>query len=80
MNHEQFKQFWPELRVPLQAKWPAITEVDLSQIEGRLDVFADVIQKRFGELHREEVRTWANRRYAHWSGNYVGYQDPAPEV
>jgi hypothetical protein len=24
------------------------------------------------------VRTWADRRHAVWSGNYIGYKDPPP--
>jgi hypothetical protein len=43
-----------------------------------LATFGSVIQRRYGELQKEEVRTWANRRYCHWSGNYIGYKDPEP--
>jgi hypothetical protein len=24
---------------------------------------------------KQDVYIWANRRYAHWSGNYAGYKD-----
>ena len=78
MTQEQFQQFWLQLKAPLKAKWDKITESDLGEIEGNLARFGDVLQKRYGEGHRDEVRLWADRRHAYWSGNYVGYKDPKP--
>jgi uncharacterized protein YjbJ (UPF0337 family) len=78
MNQEQFGQFWNQLKAPLKAKWDKITEEDLTEIHGNMSQFGIVLQKRYGELQKEEVVTWANRRYAHWSGNYIGYKDAAP--
>jgi hypothetical protein len=78
MNQEQFGQFWEQLKVPLRAKWEQITDQDLLEIQGNLATFATILQKRYGESHTEEVSTWARRRYAHWSGNYVGYPDLKP--
>ena len=78
MNQEQFGQFWTQLKAPLKAKWEKITEEDLGEIQGDLARFGAVLQKRYGELHKEEVNTWANRRYSHWAGNYVGYKDAEP--
>jgi uncharacterized protein YjbJ (UPF0337 family) len=78
MNQEQFGQFWYQLKTPLKAKWDKITEEDLVEIQGDLTKFGSVLQKRYGEMQKEEVRTWANRRYSHWTGNYIGYKDPEP--
>jgi uncharacterized protein YjbJ (UPF0337 family) len=80
MNHEQFGQFWEQLKAPLKAKWDKITEEDLAEIRGGLDRFELVLQKRYGEHQKDEVSTWANRRYSHWTGNYVGYKDPEPAL
>lgn len=80
MNQEQFGQFWEQLKAPLKAKWDKITEEDLVEIRGGLDRFENVLQKRYGELQKDEVSTWANRRYSHWTGNYIGYKDPEPAV
>lgn len=80
MNQEQFGQFWEQLKAPLKAKWDKITEEDLVEIRGGLDRFELVLQKRYGESHKDEVSTWANRRYSHWTGNYVGYKDPEPAL
>ena len=79
MNQEQFGQFWTQLKTPLQAKWEKITDEDLLEIEGNLATFSGVLQKRYGELQTEAVSTWANRRYSHWTGNYIGYMDPQPK-
>ena len=78
MNQEQFGQFWDQLKAPLKAKWEKITEEDLVEIQGDLAKFGGVLQKRYGETQKEEVSTWANRRYSHWTGNYIGYKDPEP--
>ncbi len=79
MNQEQFGQFWSQLRAPLKAKWEKLTETDIEGIHGNLEKFGIVLQMRYGDLKKNDVITWANRRYSHWSGNYVGYMDPEPE-
>ena len=76
MNQEQFGQFWTQLKSPLKTKWEQITEGDLLEIQGDLTKFGAVLQQRYGELQKDEVQIWANRRYCHWSGNYSGYKDP----
>ena len=78
MNQEQFGQFWLQLKAPLKAKWEKITEDDILEIQGDLAKFSAVLQKRYGGLQQEEVATWANRRYSHWTGNYLGYKDAEP--
>lgn len=75
MNQEQFRQFWEQLKAPLIAKWAGISNEDLSEIKGDLSTFCAVIQKRYGDLRKDEVVLWANRRYCHWSGNYLGYTE-----
>ena len=77
MNQEQFGQFWTQLKAPLKAKWNKITESDLSEINGDLAKFSSLVAMRY-TAEKEEVRTWADRRYSHWTGNYIGYKDPAP--
>lgn len=80
MNKEQFQQFWEQLKVPLKAKWAGIGEEDLIEIKGNLDTFGAVLQKRYGEIRKEEVTLWAHRRYCHWSGNYTGYKEETSAV
>lgn len=75
MNQEQFGQFWEQLSAPLRLKWEKVTVEDVDEIHGDLARFGSVLQRRYGELHKEDVNIWANRRYSHWSGNYVGYED-----
>ena len=79
MNQEQFGWFWPQLKAPLKAKWGQFTEDDLTQIEGKVDTFNRVTETRYGGK-KDEVRAWANRRYAHWTAWYQGYEDPKPEA
>ena len=80
MNQEQFGQFWEQLRTPLNAKWEKVTMGDLDEIQGDLAKFGSVLQRRYGELHKEDVSVWANRRYSQWTGNYAGYEDAEPSL
>ena len=80
MTPEQFQQFWLQLKAPLKAEWQKITDSDIDEIQGSLEKFTEVIQKRYGEAKKDEVRIWADRRHAHWSGKYVGYKDPPTET
>lgn len=56
MTQEQFRQCWLQLRAPLTAGWEKITESDLDEIAGNLAIFGDVLQNRYGEGHKDEVR------------------------
>ena len=77
MNQEQFSAFWTQLKGPLKAKWEKITDADLLEIAGNLVTFTAVLAKRYGATKNDEVNTWANRRYSHWSSNYTTkYADP----
>ncbi len=79
MNQEQFGQFWGQLQGPLKSQWEKFTDGDLLQIDGNMDAFDRAIEARYGG-RKGEVSTWANRRYAHWTGSYQGYDDPKPNV
>lgn len=77
MNQEQFNAFWLQLKAPLKAKWDKITDADLLEIQGNLATFTAVLTKRYGATQSNDVNTWVNRRYSHWSGNYTSkYADP----
>ena len=78
MHQEQFGQFWTQLKAPLKAKWDQITDEDVSDIQGDMARFSKVLQTRYDDKQQSDVTTWVNRRYSHWTGNYIGYQDPQP--
>jgi hypothetical protein len=78
MNQEQFGQFWELLKALLKAKWDKITGQDFIGIQGDMDKFGAVLQKRYGDLQKDDVATWANRRYSHWTGNFLGFKDAEP--
>ena len=58
MTQEQFQQFWLQLKAPLKAKWEKITDSDLGEIQGNLAKFNDILEKRYGDPNKEEVRIW----------------------
>jgi hypothetical protein len=75
MNQQQFRQFWEQLRTPLKDTWAKITMEDLDEIQGDLAKFGSVLERRYGELHKEKVTNWANSRYSHWTGKLADYKD-----
>ena len=79
MNQEQFGQCWGQLQAPLKKQWEKFTETDLDQIDGNLETFDRTTETRYAGK-KGEVSKWANRRYAHWTGSYQGYEDPKPIV
>ena len=80
MNKEQFGQFWEQLKAPLKAKWAGISEEDLIEIRGNFDTLGSVLQKRYGELRKDEVVKWVQQRFCHWLGNYIVYQEETAAV
>lgn len=79
MNQEQFGQFWTQLKAPLKTNWSKITDEDLTEIHHGLARFSspEPVWRRGAEGSRA---IWVNRRYSHWTGNYVGYKDPQPKL
>ena len=74
MNQTQFKSFWEQQsKEPITKKWDQITDENLGQIKGDLSAFNSAIEDRYTE-RKEDVRLWANPRYAHWTGWYEGYK------
>ncbi len=51
---------------------------DLFEIQGELAKFTGILQKRYGEVKKEEANNWPNRRDSHWTGNYMAYNDSEP--
>ena len=72
MNHDQFKQSWHQIQGHLQKHWGKLTEDDLLQIDGNLDKFIGVAEKRYGE-RKGDVSKWADLWYARWTGSYGEY-------
>ena len=77
MNQTQFQSFWEQLKAPLKNQWEQFTNEDLVQIQGDLATFNSKVDTRYSEK-KDEVKKWANRRYAHWTGWYEGYEDRKP--
>ena len=74
MNQEQFADCWKQIQAALQKQWGALTTDDLVRIAGDQGRFNDAVQQRYG-ARKDEVRLWADRWYAKWSGSYVGYKE-----
>ncbi len=75
MNRDTFSNIWPQIKNFIQDKWPNLTDDDVRQINGSLDVLISKLQQKYGytrESAEEEVRNWNPRVTANAgkSGDY----------
>jgi len=54
MNSEQWEGKWKELKGILKQKWGALTDNDLTELEGHRDRLAGLVEQRYG-LAKEEA-------------------------
>ena len=79
MNQEQSKQSWYQLEGHLRKHWGQLTNEDYARIDSDLDQFNGVLEERYGGT-KKDVRKWADRWYARWTGWYEGYEEAKPTV
>ncbi len=56
MNTDVFKGKWNEIKGAAKAKWGKLTDDDLKQVEGKMDQFGGLLQKKYG-YKKDEVKT-----------------------
>jgi uncharacterized protein YjbJ (UPF0337 family) len=48
MDQNQFMGHWHELKGKVKAKWGDLTDDDITEAEGRLEILVGKIQQRYG--------------------------------
>ncbi len=61
MNSDKVKGKWNQLKGEIKRKWGQVTDDDLLQAEGNMDVLIGTIQERTGE-QRDAIRQWLDER------------------
>jgi uncharacterized protein YjbJ (UPF0337 family) len=61
MNSDKMKGKWKQLKGEIKRKWGQVTDDDLLQAEGNMDVLIGTIQERTGE-QRDAIRQWLNEQ------------------
>ncbi len=56
MNEEQIKGNWKQVKGEIKKKWAMLTDDDLGQIQGKMDVLAGKIQTRYGKAKDDAVK------------------------
>jgi uncharacterized protein YjbJ (UPF0337 family) len=56
MNNGNLREQWSELRRPIKNHWSQLTEQDLKEISGKLDLLMDKLQERYGYTKAEAER------------------------
>jgi uncharacterized protein YjbJ (UPF0337 family) len=60
MGSDKMKGKWNQLKGQIKRKWGQVTDDDLLQAEGNMDVLIGTIQERTGE-QRDAIRQWLSR-------------------
>lgn len=58
MNKDVMKGKWQQFKGRAKTKWAKLTDDDLKQIEGNLDVAAGRLQERYGYAQEQAEREW----------------------
>jgi uncharacterized protein YjbJ (UPF0337 family) len=55
MNKDIFEGKWKQIRGEAKAWWGKLTDDDLDRIAGKFDVFAGLLQEKYGLTHERAV-------------------------
>ncbi len=55
MNRDQIEGKWRQIRGEIKKQWGKLTDSELDQVEGNMDVLVGKIQEKYGGT-REEIR------------------------
>jgi len=55
MNTDVFEGKWKQIRGQAKAWWGKLTDDDLERAAGKLDVFAGLLQEKYGYTHERAV-------------------------
>ena len=56
MNEDIFKGKWKQLRGQVKEKWGKLTDDQLDQVDGRMDILAGKLQEKYGYSREEAER------------------------
>jgi len=55
MNTDQIKGNWKQIAGKLKVKWGKLTDDDIKEAEGRMDILAGRLQERYGQTRDEAM-------------------------
>lgn len=58
MNKDIMKGKWNQIKGRVKAQWGKLTDDDMRQIEGNMDVAAGRLQERYGYSKEQAVAKW----------------------
>jgi uncharacterized protein YjbJ (UPF0337 family) len=67
MNSDILKGQWTQLKGHLQTQWGKLTNDDIDQIEGNLDILTGRLQERYGKSREEaerDIEAWLEAQRA----------------
>ncbi len=58
MNRDVLKGKWTQIKGRVKQQWGKLTDDDMRQIEGNLDLAAGKLQERYGYAREQAEREW----------------------
>ncbi|MEZ5964559.1 MAG: CsbD family protein [Planctomycetota bacterium] len=58
MNNDIIKGKWQQLKGKVKQQWGKLTDDDMQQIEGNLDIAAGRLQERYGYTREHAEKAW----------------------
>ncbi len=47
LNLDQFETHWKDIRRNVRPRWPALTDAEVNQIDGHVDVLIDLLEEKY---------------------------------
>ena len=77
MNEDVFAGKWKQIRGQAKAWWGKLTDDDLEQVAGKFDVFAGLLQEKYGYTRQGTVEE-IDKRLTEFESNMNRKTKPAP--
>ena len=78
MNKDVFEGKWKQIRGETKAWWGKLTDDDLDRVAGKLEVFAGLLQEKYGYT-RERAVDEIDKRVTEFEAGMKGKTVPAPK-
>jgi len=78
MNRDVFEGIWKQIRGEAKVWWSKITQNDLDYASGKLDIFAGLLQERYGYTRQLTIKE-IDERMTKYRDNQKNNTELAPE-
>lgn len=56
MNEQEIKGNWKQVKGEIKKKWAMLTDDDIGEVQGRIDILAGKVQKHYGKVKEDAFK------------------------